>query len=72
MRDVPQEDLCAVGDERAREGSGEAVEPRAQEGPRLGLLPEELLDAGGERRGQDAAPVARFRAAISTLRSQSL
>jgi len=69
---VPQENLGAVGDERAREGTGETVEPLAQEGPRLGLLPEELLYAGGEGRGQDAAPVALFRAAISTVRSQSL
>jgi hypothetical protein len=72
VRDVPQEDLGPVGDDRARPGLGEPVEPTAKEGPRLGLLPEELLDGAGEFGGQDASPLAFVRAAISTVRSQSL
>lgn len=69
---MPQEDLGPVGDDGAGAGARETVEPRAQEAPRPGLPPEELLDAGGEGLGQDAAPVALFRAASSTVRSQSL
>jgi hypothetical protein len=72
VRDVAQLDLGPVRDERSREGFGEAVEPPAEKGPGLRLLPEELLDSGGEGGGQDASPTAFVRAAISTVRSQSL
>ena len=72
MRDVPEKDLDPLRDDGTRPGPGEAGEPRPQERPLRLLLAEELRDALGETGLQERAPSIRCRAAISTVRSQSL
>ncbi len=72
MRDVAQEDFGPVGDEGTRERVGESGRALPEERPLLQLPPEELLDVPGEVDLQGRAPGIRWRAAISTVRSQSL
>jgi hypothetical protein len=72
VRDVANENLGPVGEDAAREGLGKARGALLQERPLLPLLPKELLDVPREVDLQGMAPSIRCRAAISTVRSQSL
>ena len=72
VRDVAQENPGPVRDQRAREGTRQASQALLQERPLFLLPPEELLDAERQVARQDPLPRARRRAAISTVRIQSL
>jgi hypothetical protein len=70
--DVAQQDFGPVRDEGTREGAGESGHALLEKRPLLELPPEELLDVPGQVDLQDRPPNALCRAAISTVRSQSL